>query len=63
MAQLSDRAALIDAYVNTVVDNMDLKDLIRIVSDQLEDNLSSYTDEELVTEIEMYYPELLEDNI
>jgi hypothetical protein len=29
--------------------------------DTLKENLSSYTDEELITEVEEYYPELIEE--
>lgn len=54
------RQALVEAYIDRVLDNMSTKDLIRIVGDQLEENISSYTDEELISEIEDYYPELLE---
>ena len=54
------RTELVEAYIDRVLDNMSTKDLIRIVGDQLEENLSSYTDEELISEIEDYYPELLE---
>jgi len=32
---------------------------MRIVGEQLNDNLSEYTDEELISEIKDYYPELL----
>ena len=51
---------LIEAYVDRILDNMSTKDLIRIVGDQLEENLSAYSDAELLTEVEEYYPELLE---
>lgn len=54
------RQELSEAYIDRVLDNMTTKDLIRIVADQLEDNLSSYTDEELISEIQDYYPELIE---
>mgnify|MGYP003351567504 FL=1 len=39
---------------------MSTKDLMRIVGDQLEENFASYSDEELIGEVEEYYPELLE---
>lgn len=55
------RDSLISDYVDRIVDNMSTKDLCRIVGDQLEDNLSSYSDEELIAEISEHYPELLED--
>lgn len=54
------RQELLDAYIDRILDNMSTKDLMRIVGDQIEDNLSSYTDEELIAEVEEYYPELLE---
>jgi hypothetical protein len=56
------RQELLDAYIDCILDNMSTKDLMRIVADQIEENLSSYTDEELIAEVEDYYPELLEDN-
>jgi len=55
------RQQIIDAYIDQVLDNMSTKDLMRIVGDQLEENLSSYSDEELISEIRDYYPELLEE--
>jgi hypothetical protein len=53
------RQALIQEYVDRILDNMSTKDLMRIVGDQLEENFSTYSDEELLTEVEEYYPELL----
>ena len=53
------RQQLIEEYVDRILDNMSTKDLMRIVGDQLEENLSTYSDEELITEVEEYYPELL----
>ena len=55
------REELTQAYIDRVIDNMNTKDLVRIVWEQLEENLGSYSDEELITEVEEYYPELLED--
>ena len=55
------RQELLDAYIDRILDNMSTKDLMRIVGDQIEENLSGYSDEELITEVEEYYPELLED--
>lgn len=57
----SRRCELISNYVDLVLDNMSTKDLMRIVGDQLEENLLAYNDEELITEIGEYYPELLDD--
>lgn len=54
-----DRSQLISDYVDQILDNMSTKDLIRFVGEQLNDNLSSYTDDELINEIKDCAPELL----
>ena len=59
MAQTFDRDSLISDYVDRVLDNMSTKDLLRIVGDQLEENFASYTDEELISEVQEYYPDLI----
>jgi vacuolar-type H+-ATPase subunit E/Vma4 len=59
---LTNRQQLISDYVDQVLDNMSTKDLVRIVAEQLEENLAKYSDEELLTEITEYFPELLEDS-
>ena len=55
-----DRDSLIDAYAQQILDNMDMKTMEQMVYDTLVDNLNSYSDEELITEVEEYNPELLE---
>jgi hypothetical protein len=61
MTNAFDRESLVQAYIDRLLDNMSTKDLIRIVGDQMEENLTSYTDEELISEVESHYPDLLED--
>ena len=56
---MENREQMISDYVDLVLDNMSTKDLMRIVGDQMEENLNSYSDDELITEITEYYPELL----
>ena len=56
-----DRDVLQDAYINEIIDSMDIKDLMRLVYDQLDSNLETYTINELISEVEEYYPHLLED--
>jgi hypothetical protein len=56
------REELTQAYIDRVIDNMNTKDLVRIVWEQLEENLALYTEEELITEVSDYYPELLEED-
>ena len=62
MTNTFDREALVEAYIDRLLDNMSTKDLMRIVGDQMEENLTSYTDEELISEVESYYPDLLEES-
>ena len=56
------RDELQDTYINEIIDGMDLKDLIRIVYDNLESNLDQYSVDELIEEVEEYYPHLLENS-
>ena len=56
-----DRDNLQDAYINEIIDGMDIKDLMRIVYDNLEQNLEQYSVDELIEEVKEYYPHLLED--
>ena len=61
MTNTFDREALVEAYIDRLLDNMSTKDLLRIVGDQMEENLTSYSDEELIAEVEEYYPDLIEE--
>jgi len=58
--ETSKRQELIREYVDRILDNMSTKDLMSIVGEQLEENLGGYTDDELISEIQDYYPELLD---
>jgi len=55
------RTELQESYIQQVIDSMDFKTMERFVYDALQDNLQGYSDEELIAEVEEYYPELLED--
>ena len=57
-----DRDKLQDAYINEIIDGMDIKDLMRIVYDNLEQNLEQYSVDELIEEVKQYYPHILEEN-
>jgi hypothetical protein len=60
MTNTIDRNSLQEAYIQNLIDGMDYKTMERFVYDTLEENLTNYSDEELITEVEEYYPELLE---
>lgn len=55
-----DRDELQDTYINEIIDGMDIKDLMRIVYDNIEQNLDQYSVDELIEEVQEYYPHLLE---
>ena len=60
--RIIDRDQLQDAYIEMIIDGMDHKTMYQFVYDSLNGNLDDYTVEELITEVEDYYPELLEQN-
>lgn len=56
-----DRKQLIENYAYQITDSMDSKTMFQFVYDTIVQNLVDYNDDELITEIEETYPELLED--
>ena len=59
--KIIDRDSLQEAYINMIVDGMDWKTMEQFVYDTIDANLDNYTVEELITEVEDYYPELLQE--
>jgi len=59
--KIIDRDQLQEAYIESIIDGMDHKIMYQFVYDTLNNNLDDYTVEELITEVEDYYPELLEE--
>ena len=55
-----DRDELQNDYVDRIVDGLDIKDLCQIVSEYLHESLDKYSVDELITEVEETYPDLLE---
>ena len=56
-----DRKQLVENYIQQLIEGMDYKTMECLVYDTLKDNLADYTDEQLITEVTDYYPELLGD--
>ena len=56
-----DRNQLQNDYIESIIDGMDHKTMYQYVYDNLSDHLDKYSEQELITEVEDYYPELLED--
>ena len=55
------RDSLIQDYAQQILDGMDMKTMECFVYDTLVSNLESYTDEDLLSEVTEYNPELLEE--
>ena len=49
------------AYINEIIDGMDIKDMMALLFDMINKDMDIYTDKELKEEVENYYPHLLED--
>ena len=56
-----DRAQLTKDYIQQLIEGMDYKTMECLVYDTLKDNLATYTDAQLITEVTEYDPELLGD--
>ncbi len=54
------REQLIADYAQQIMDGMDMKTMECFVYDTLVENLSAYSDEQLVEEVAEYNPELLQ---
>ena len=56
------RDQLQNDYIESIIDGMDHKTMYQYVYDNLSDHLDKYSVDELITEVEDYYPELLEES-
>tara|TARA_S200002703_G_scaffold42612_1_gene37005 strand:+ start:46 stop:300 length:255 start_codon:yes stop_codon:yes gene_type:complete len=57
-----DRDELQNNYVQEVIDGLDLKDCLAMLYDYLSNDMDKLTLNELIEDVEEYYPHLLEDN-
>ena len=55
------RNQLIEDYVDRLLDGMDTKDLAQFFIDEMTAYMDKLSDAELVTEVENYHPDLLEE--
>ena len=53
------RDQLVEDYVQQMIEGMDVDTLTEFVYDTIVENLTDYTDEELITKVIEYDPELL----
>ena len=57
-----DRDQLQASYINRVLDDMDIKDMMAILYDYMDVEFDKYTVDELIEQVEEYYPDLIDDN-
>ena len=57
-----DRDQLQSDLINAMIDGMDFKTMWSVLYDYMDENYDKYTVDELIEEIQEYYPELLDDN-
>ena len=56
-----DRDVLQDAMIQQILDDMDIKTMMAILYDNMQESYDKYSIDELISEVEEYYPHLLED--
>ena len=57
-----DRDELQTNLINSIIDGMDLKTMWSVLYDYMNESYDKYSVDELITEVEEYYPELLEED-
>ena len=60
--KIIDRDALQDSMIQQILDDMDIKTMMAILYDNMSESYDKYSVDELIAEVEEYYPHLLEDN-
>jgi len=55
-----DRDQLQDNMINQILDDMDIKTMMAILYDNMSESYDKYSVDELIAEVEEYYPHLLE---
>ena len=55
-----DRDVLQEDMINRIIDGMDMDGLCQLAYDYLNENYDKYSVDELITEVEEFYPDLLE---
>ena len=60
--KIIDRDHLQDSMIQQILDDMDIKTMMAILYDQMDENFDKYSVDELIAEVEEYYPHLLEES-
>ena len=59
--RIVDRDELQENVINRIIDGMDVDSLCQLAYDYLNENYDKYTVDELITEAEEFYPDMLEE--
>ena len=62
MDNIIDRDKLQDDMINRIIDSMDMDGLCQLAYDYLNENYDKYSVKELITEVEEFYPDMLEES-
>ena len=57
-----DRDELQNAMIQQILDDMDIKTMMAILYDNMSESYDKYSVDELIAEVEEYYPQLLEES-
>ena len=60
--KIIDRDQLQDSMINQILDDMDIKTMMAILYDNMCESYDKYSVDELIAEVEEYYPQLLEES-
>ena len=60
--KIIDRDELQDAMIQQILDDMDIKTMMAILYDNMSESYDKYSVDELIAEVEEYYPYLLEES-
>ena len=55
------RSELQDQLIQQIIDDMDIKTMAAMLYDMMDESYDKYSEKELITEVNEYYPHLLED--
>jgi len=55
------RSELQDQLIQQILDDMDIKTMMAMLYDMMDESYDKYSEKELIAEVEEYYPELLGD--
>ena len=57
-----DRDQLQDKLINQILDDMDIQTMMAILYDDMNESYDQYSVDQLIAEVEEYYPHLLEES-